>query len=196
MRPALAGTSILGWLTSPFYLAYFVYFFCLFVCFLKHRQLTFFESEIKLFQLFGETQMYVFDPQVSLWWCLFLVNTFKMRGNINLQRGTENHWGHGRLQDIWKFYSRDYTCERAGTESSDWYSSLYNGTVLTISTSYLILTYKKYLYQLIWCICISVHVCCVQLTVVIDGLWYHRLQRIELPCRESDGGLEAKPDWI
>lgn len=195
MRPALAGTSILGWLTSPFYLAYFVYFFCLFV-FWNTDNWHFFESEIKLFQLFGETQMYVFDPQVSLWWCLFLVNTFKLRGNINLQRGTENHWGHGRLQDIWKFYSRDYTCERAGTESSDWYSSLYNGTVLTISTSYLILTYKKYLYQLIWCICISVHVCCVQLTVVIDGLWYHRLQRIELPCRESDGGLEAKPDWI
>ncbi len=38
-------------------------------------------------------------------------------------------------------------------------------------------------------------VCC-PLTVVIDGLRYYRLQRNQLPCRQTERGLEAKSHWI
>lgn len=39
------------------------------------------------------------------------------------------------------------------------------------------------------------HMCC-PLTVVKDGLRHHRVQWEQLPCRQSDGGLEAKPNRV
>lgn len=35
-----------------------------------------------------------------------------------------------------------------------------------------------------------------RLTVVVDGLRHHRLQRKQLPRGQSNGGLEAQPDRV
>lgn len=43
---------------------------------------------------------------------------------------------------------------------------------------------------------VHVHCICDPLTVVIDGLRNRRLQRNQLPCRQRNRGLEAKPNWI